>query len=139
MIKLILSDKTTLVVIVNPENEQLKIEFSVSSIISRRNKEELAVEHQFSVLNSFLNYKGLEFKKELYRRYSEADESIIANIIRKDLTPLPFNIVHPILQMFSVEEMKDYLKNIDFLLKFSKILFFLQNLYLQHIILLESL
>ena len=74
MIKLVLSDKSTTVVIVNPENDQQKIDFSVSSIVSRRNKEELAPEHQYDVLNAFLNYKGMEFKIELYtyRRFVQS-------------------------------------------------------------------
>ena len=112
MIKLVLSDKSTTVVIVNPENDQQKIDFSVSSIVSRRNKEELAPEHQYDVLNAFLNYKGMEFKIELYRRYAEADETIMANIIKKELTPLPFSIAHQILEMFDLKEMKAYLKDI---------------------------
>ncbi len=88
------------------------IEFIISSIISKRNKDELDPERQFMLLNSYVDYKGDAFKEELFKLYQKADEEIINSIPRKELTPLPFGIAHPILDMFDIADVFNYIKNI---------------------------
>jgi hypothetical protein len=88
------------------------VEFVISSIISKRNKDELDPDHQFMLLNSYVDYKGEDFKKELFKLYVEADDAIVNSIPRKDLTPLPYEIAHPILDMFDIEDVFNYIKHI---------------------------
>lgn len=98
--------------VVNPENVDELLEFTVNSIVSRRNKDELKTDQQFIILNAYLKYKGIEFKNELYRRYSESKEGIEALLIRKNIYPLPTRITSEILDMFDFQDVFNYVKNI---------------------------
>jgi hypothetical protein len=87
------------------------IDFTIGTIISKRNKDELDGK-QFTLLNEYLNYKGEEFKAELFQRLVNADDEIIMSINQADLHPLPYQIIHPILDMFDLMDIFNYIKNV---------------------------
>ena len=106
------SNSNLIVQVINPDDHLEHISFPVSSFISKRNKDDLGMGSQYDLVNSFLNYKGIEFKRDLYRRYEEAEISIVADITRKELYPLPSNVSDKVLEKFNFTELKDWLKNI---------------------------
>lgn len=105
-----LSSKALLSVIVSHNNVEL--EFIIGSVISKRNKDELEGDVQFRLLNAYLDYKGPDFKDELMSKYIEADEIILKSLTNKYIHPLPYGIVHPILDMFDMLDVFNYIKNI---------------------------
>lgn len=106
------SNSNLIVQVINPDDHLEHISFPVSSFISKRNKDDLGMGSQYDLVNSFLNYKGIEFKRDLYRRYEEAEISIVSDITRKELYPLPSNVSDKVLEKFNFTELKDWLKNI---------------------------
>jgi len=90
-----------------------KLDFTIGPpLIDKRNKDELDPEKQFVLLNSYVNYKGEKFKKELFDRYKNAYNIILAAITRKDLYPLPDRMVHDILDMFDLKDVYNFIKNV---------------------------
>lgn len=106
------TNNNLIVQVINPEDHLESISFPVSSFISKRNKDDLGLGSQYDLVNSYLNHKGNDFKIDLYRRYSEAEVSIVSDITRKELYPLPSNVSDKILEKFNFTEVKDWLKNI---------------------------
>lgn len=101
----------TLTTVEVTHNKQ-KIEFIIGSVISKRNKAELDAEKQFVLLNAYLDYKGNEFKEELFNRLVDSENEIILSVSRSEIHPLPYNIVHPILDMFDIMDVFNFIKNI---------------------------
>jgi len=99
----------TSIVVTNGDSQ---IEFIINSVLSMRNKEELDSELQFKLLNEYLEYKGQEFKNELYNKLLVADEEITLCISKQDIYPLPTNIIHPILDQFDMMDVFNYIKYI---------------------------
>lgn len=106
------TNNNLIVQVINPEDHLESISFPVSSFISKRNKDELGLGSQYDLVNSYLNYKGNDFKIDLYRRYSEAETSIVADITRKEIYPLPSNVSDKVLEKFNFSELRDWLKNV---------------------------
>jgi len=88
-----------------------EIEFVISSVISKRNKDELDNDIQFTLLNAYLDHKGEEFKEELFEKLLAADEEIMMSITRQDIYPLPYSIIHPILDMFDMVDVFNFIKH----------------------------
>ena len=88
------------------------VEFEISTLITKRNKEDLNEKEQFLLLNAYLDYRGEEFKKRLMDLYLEIDDTLIALINRKDISPLPYSIVHPILDMLDYAEVLNFVKDV---------------------------
>jgi len=86
-------------------------DFTISPLVSKRSKDELDPEKQFLLLNAFLDYKGDSFKQKLMDLYVEADNILMSIITRKDLTPLPYKMVHNILDMFDSKEVKEFARD----------------------------
>lgn len=106
------SKGATAIDITNPENSEDVLTFTVNSIISKRNKDELKPDLQFAMLNAYLKYKGPEFKKDLFRRYSESMDSLNMLFIKKDIHPLPTKIASEILDAFDFKDVFNYVKNV---------------------------
>lgn len=88
------------------------IEFDVNKITSKRNKEELSQEYQFTILNAYLDYKGDEFKQQLFNLYKQAVIDIELSSAQKDINPMPLGMVHSILDIFDIHDTYNYVKNI---------------------------
>jgi hypothetical protein len=99
-------------VTVRVELGQEYVEFLVSSVISKRNKEELDPDRQFTLLNAYIDFKGNAFREKLFRLYQQADDTIIHTLTQKDLRPFPYTIVHDILDIFDIADVFNYVKNI---------------------------
>jgi len=89
-----------------------KVIFDISTLISKRNKEELDQPNQYALLNSYLDYKGDEFKTKLMNHYLEAQDGLEMILLRPNLRPLPVELVHNIIDMFNLDELFIYCKNI---------------------------
>lgn len=101
------------VVVVELDREH-KLEFSISSVIQRKVKEDLLTPSQFELLNKFVEYKGKEFKKELFNKYEELMKNLDAYIYSSNFSstqPLPYHIMQPLFAMFDIEEVYSFLKN----------------------------
>lgn len=102
--------KSSTIVKVDYNGETLK--FVISSIIAKRNKDELDDNNQYKLVNSYLDYKGEEFKKELFNRLIKSYNDITDSILLPDIYPLPVYIVNGILDMFSLDDIIYYVKNV---------------------------
>lgn len=88
------------------------IEFTLGSLINKRNKEELNVERQYELFNGYIKYKGDAFQKELFSLYEKSEEVIMSTIMNKHLYPLPKEMVHDILDMFDMDDVYNFIKNV---------------------------
>ena len=80
--------------------------------MNKRNKEELNEAKQFTLLEAFLDWKGEEFKKRLIIEYIKSFNALRENEGRRYITPLPYEITDGILDLFDVDEMFYFIKNI---------------------------
>lgn len=87
-------------------------EFLISSIVPKRRKSEVTEETQYLLLNAYVDYKGDNFKRELmdilYKANSDAYDCIRVN----GISPLPYHIVHSILDYFNLDDVFHFLKNV---------------------------
>lgn len=88
------------------------VDFIISSIISKRNKEELDENIQFVILNSYLDYKGYEFKKILMDKLLSAAATMDDMLVAPEIYPLPYSAVTDILDLFDLNDVFYYLKHI---------------------------
>lgn len=89
------------------------VEFNISTIISKRNKQELEDPNQFLLLNAYIDYKGEDFKAELFNRLRQADYDLKDKVLfQKGMHPLPSYIVNPVLDMFTIEDVRYFLKEV---------------------------
>jgi len=88
------------------------VNFDISTLVYKRNKDELNPEKQFILLNSYLDYKGDKFKEELFNNLVDVEEIILNTITEKELYPLPLEMTHKILDMFDMDDVFHYVKNI---------------------------
>ena len=90
-----------------------KVEFNISSIINKRNKDELDPDKQFLLLEKYIDYKGKAFKDKLMNLYVAADDKLMMTITKSEIYPLPINIVHPILDLMNFDDVYNWVKNIE--------------------------
>lgn len=91
-----------------------KLEFTIDSIIQRKSMEDLLNPKQYEILNKYVDYKGKEFKKEIFNLYKEADEKIDNLIYRSDYGSshtIPYDIIQPLLDKFDLVDIEDFLIN----------------------------
>jgi len=98
--------------VVRIEHDKAIVEFDISTVINKRNKDDLDPEKQFLLLNGYLDYKGDSFKKELMNKYLAAEDTLTGTLTRKDINPLPLSISHSILNMFKFKDVLDYVTNV---------------------------
>lgn len=90
-----------------------EIDFNISTIISKRNKQELDDPNQFLLLNSYIDYKGEEFKRELFNRLRQSYNDLKSKVLfQQGMYPLPSYIVNPVLDMFTIEDVRYFLKEV---------------------------
>ena len=88
------------------------LDFIIASLIGKaRNKEELENDVQFTILNSYCNYKGEEFKQKLFDSYLAASEMLDNALTNPDMEVFNTPLLDGILELFKVEEVRDYLVN----------------------------
>ena len=86
------------------------IDFYIDSVISTRSKQDLADPYQLTLLNGYIDYKGEEFKKELFYRCKEAEKNISDSLLSRAEYPLPARFTSPILDMFDINDCLYYVK-----------------------------
>lgn len=90
-----------------------KLSFIIANFIGRRGKSDLDESSFFFLLNAYLDYKGDAFKQLLFEELRKSLEYIDTVLIfRKSLTPHPVEIVNGILDLFDMEDVFNFLKNI---------------------------
>lgn len=68
---------------------------------------------QYRLLNQYLNYKGDEFKHELFQRMKDAHTAIYNKINDENIEPIPIKEVHSIIDMFDGLDMFNYFKYVN--------------------------
>lgn len=106
-IKNALSKLNTLIVV---EHKGKELEFVVSTIISKRNKDKLDDPNQFTLLNLYLEYKGEAYQDDLFNRLTESNNIIFDNITVVDIFPLPYRIVGILTEVIDLGDIFNFLK-----------------------------
>lgn len=88
------------------------IELTIGPMICKRNKEELAPEHQFTLINAYLDYKGREFKQLLYMAILDAEYAVEEASFCKGLSNPPTRQIYRVLDMFDMADVEHFVKNI---------------------------
>lgn len=88
------------------------IDFTISSLISTRKKEELTNEIQFRLLNGYVDWKGDEYKHKLFNLYKKAFDEITSFIRKESIHPLPTYIFNPIMDYFDLADIFHYCKHV---------------------------
>lgn len=88
------------------------IEYVVSALLTRRKKEEIDNPEQFALLNAYINYKGDGFKLELFNKLQDGYNDIVNTLSFPDIDPMPYHVVHDILDMFDIMDVFNYIKHI---------------------------
>lgn len=89
------------------------IEFVIGNVIASRNKEELADPNEYVLLNSYLDYKGDEYKKKLFDLCSYIEEEIIYKEVKKDgIRPLPVEAFSLFLDHFDLNDIYIWLRDV---------------------------
>lgn len=99
--------------VVRVEHEGRIAEFNISALISKRsrhNKEDLDDKIQFTVLNSYLEYKGDDFKSKLMDTLVTVQQEVDNLLTVPELHPLPYHIVLPVLDLFDLQDVFYFLK-----------------------------
>lgn len=86
------------------------IDFEVGFALGARSRTEVVPEHLFDVLNGYLEYKGEEFQKRLFKEYEKAKEILAVSVLNPGIEPLPTELINGILDMFDLEDMEAYIK-----------------------------
>jgi len=89
-----------------------ELEFTIGPLISKRNKDELDNGKQFQLFNAYLDYKGDEFKEAYFNLLQTGDEEIMMSISKKEIHPLPYKMVHDIINLFDMLDLFNYIKNV---------------------------
>jgi len=84
------------------------IDFSISEVINKKLREPIKSTEMFLILNNYIEFKGNEFRDKLYDILLESKNVIIMQATRQELDPMPFSIVHNILNMFDFNEVKEF-------------------------------
>ena len=89
-----------------------ELEFTIGPLISKRNKDELDYGKQFQLFNAYLDYKGFEFKEAYFNLLQKGDEEIMMSISKKDIHPLPYEMVHDVIDLFDMMDLFNFIKNV---------------------------
>lgn len=85
--------------------------FNVSGVLTSRNSMVRDID-SFSLLNSYLQYKGKEFNDRLYSLLSESYLATFEAGVNTYNTETPTNIIKPIIEMLDIDDIKKYLTDI---------------------------
>lgn len=89
------------------------LSFVISSLISKRNKADLDETLQLKLINSYMDYKGEQFKEELFNILEAIDEAIVNSSFKQEIYPLPYNeITRPILDFLDKDDIYKFLKDV---------------------------
>ena len=86
-----------------------EVTFFIETLINRRLRDTLEPKTVFVILNAFINHKGPEFRDELFRKNIEG-KNVVMTYLTKDTDIVPYKIVHDVLDMFDINEVKDFIK-----------------------------
>lgn len=106
MFELIDVDTDPTVIFRNKNDDE--IDFTISPVINKKLREPVKANELFLILNDYLEYKGNEFINKLYNVLIESKNVIILQATRQELDPMPFSIIHNILDMFNFEDVKEF-------------------------------
>lgn len=88
------------------------IEFDMTSLITRRSKEEEEAGNEYYLLNSYLQYKGDQFQEEYYNRLLAAYKYVTEVSLFHKAIPVPRDIVANILDMFDLQDIFHYIRDV---------------------------
>ena len=88
------------------------INLPIGTLISKRNREELVPEKQYVLLNSYIQYKGEEFKKALYHKVHTAELAVHEAALSIAIAASPVDAISSVLDMFDMDDVLMYVKDI---------------------------
>ncbi len=86
-----------------------EIEFPIEILINRRSRDSYD-KGMFTVLNKYVDWKGVGFKEKLFNRNVEVYNNILELTNYDHITAEDYKVVGPILDMFNFQEVKDFIK-----------------------------
>ena len=81
----------------------------VLETINKRLKDDILPDKVFLLLNGFIKYKGKAFSKALYDTLLDSKNATFLEASRRELEPMPLFVIHNILDLFNMEEVKKYI------------------------------
>jgi len=87
-----------------------EVVFNVESILNRRLRDSVNPDTIFTILNSYIEYKGPKFRDELFSR-NEKGKNILIEYLTADTYNIPYKTVHNILDMFDINDVKKFIKD----------------------------
>jgi len=88
------------------------IELPIGPMISKRDKEELDPESQYNLLNSYLEYKGKDFRQLLFIAIADAEYAIQETSYCKGLSNPPVGPIHKVLDIFDMADIEHFVRDI---------------------------
>jgi len=89
-----------------------KVIFNIGKLVNKRDKTELDPKVQTKLINSYIEYKGEEFKSTLFEKYVKAERVIMESILYPGIYPLPSDVIVDIIDMFDLMDIFHYIKNV---------------------------
>lgn len=86
------------------------LEFYLGSIVNKKNKNDFNEDNHFYLLNSYLNYKGEEFKDMYFNMLKTAYMQIYEEERKRNFDEIPAYIIEPILNVITLEDVVQFIK-----------------------------
>lgn len=86
-----------------------EVDLWLETIVNRRLRTGLEPAGMFVILNKYIEHKGKDFRDKLFRLNAEGKNTIMP-YLNKDTDIVPFKVVHDILDMFNINDVKDFIK-----------------------------
>lgn len=88
------------------------LEMCIGTIIPRVDAAELAPDVQYVLLNAYLDYKGDEFKTELYARLATAEVAVEETVFEAGISNAPVRPIGNVLDMFDMDDVLYFVRDI---------------------------
>lgn len=92
------------------------IEFFLSSIINKKNKNDFNEDNHFYLLNSYLDYKGEQFKDVYFNILKTAYMQLYEEERKRNFDDIPAYIIEPILNLITLEDVLKFIKTTNIII-----------------------
>ena len=92
------------------KHKDQELNFPVRRIINRRLREPVNESKVFFLINEYIKYKGSTYQDKLFDTLKQSSETIEMEAFKPGLEPFPIAPFHNVLNMFDLEDIKNFLK-----------------------------
>ena len=92
------------------KHKDQELSFPVRYIINRRLREPVNEDKVFFLLNEYIKSKGTDYQDRLFETLKKSSEAIEMEAFKPNLEPFPIQPFHNVLDMFDLEDIKNFLK-----------------------------